>query len=367
MNPLTSATYAAGGRPRIAVVIPCFRVSRWINEVIARIGGECSAIYVIDDACPERSGDLVEARCQDARVNVIRHPVNRGVGAAVMTGYRRAIAERADIIVKIDGDGQMEPALIPSFVAPIIAGHADYTKGNRFYDVANVGRMPAVRAIGNAALSFMTKLSCGYWDIFDPTNGYTAIHAKVAGRLPFEKISARYFFESDMLFRLSTIRAVVVDIPMDARYGDETSGVVVSRVLGEFFVKHVRNAFKRIFYNYFLRDFTVASLELIVGASLLIFGATFGIAHWIASAREGVPTPPGTVMVAALPVLAGLQLLLGFIAFDVAAVPRQAIHPLLAERDAISTSRLCSPEGTVSLPTTKEEHDGVGRRESEEG
>ncbi len=221
-------------REQIAVVVPCYRVSRQVLGVIGRIGPECWRIYVVDDACPEGSGDLVEAKCADPRVRIIRHRRNLGVGAAVMSGYRAALDDGADIIVKIDGDGQMAPELLPGFVAPILSGHADYCKGTRFYELDQLGRMPLVRKLGNAALSFMAKLSGGYWDIFDPANGYTAIHASVARRLPFDKISERYFFETDMLFRLNTIRAVVVDIPMDASYGDETSSLKVFRVFPEF-------------------------------------------------------------------------------------------------------------------------------------
>ena len=237
--------------------------------MIARIGCECWRIYVVDDACPEGSGDLVEARCSDPRVRVIRHRKNLGVGAAVMSGYRAAVSDGAQVIVKIDGDGQMAPELLPGFVAPILDGQADYCKGNRFYELDHLDRMPLVRKLGNAALSFMAKLSAGYWDIFDPANGFTAIHAAVARRLPFDKISQRYFFETDMLFRLNTIRAVVVDIPMDATYGDETSSLKVSRVFAEFLYKNLRNGAKRVFYNYFLRDFTIASLELVVGLVFL--------------------------------------------------------------------------------------------------
>jgi dolichol-phosphate mannosyltransferase len=317
---------------RIGVVIPCYRASRHILDVVARIGPESWRIYVVDDACPEQSGDLVASGCADPRVRVIRHATNRGVGGAVMTGYKAAIADGASIIVKIDGDGQMAPELLAHFVAPILAGQADYSKGNRFYDLATVGRMPAPRIVGNAALSFMAKLSAGYWDVFDPTNGYTAIHARVAQLLPFEKISTRYFFETDMLFRLNTIRAVVVDIPISPQYGEETSGLRVADVLAEFVYKHCRNAIKRVFYNYFLRDFTIASLELIFGLILLGFGLTYGTISWLASAREGVTTPPGTVMLAALPVLLGLQFLLAFIGFDIASVPRRAIHPALPDR-----------------------------------
>src|SRR6185369_13889923 len=131
---------------------------------------------------------------------------------------RQALRDGATVLVKLDGDGQMDPRLIPYFVAPILSRQADYTKGNRFYDLAGIGQMPGVRIAGNAMLSLFAKLSTGYWQLFDVTNGYTAIHARVLKRLPLDKISQRYFFETDMLFRLNTVRAVVVDVPMDARY-----------------------------------------------------------------------------------------------------------------------------------------------------
>ncbi|HZV64622.1 MAG TPA: glycosyltransferase family 2 protein, partial [Telluria sp.] len=189
----------------IAVVIPSYRVTRQVLDVIAGIGPEVSRIYVVDDQCPDSSGTLVRGACADPRVTVLQHAKNLGVGAAVMTGYRAAIADGATIIVKLDGDGQMDARLIPNFVAPILAGEADYTKGNRFYDLEQIHAMPPMRLFGNALLSLLTKLSSGYWDLFDPTNGYTAIHADAARHLPFDKISQRYFFETDMLFRLNTL------------------------------------------------------------------------------------------------------------------------------------------------------------------
>lgn len=315
----------------IAVVIPCYRVTAHVLQVIAAIGPEVHRIYVIDDACPDGSGNLVESACQDTRVRVLRHAANKGVGGAVITGYRAALDEGMDIIVKIDGDGQMHPRLLPYFIAPIARGHADYAKGNRFYNLTHLSRMPGIRLVGNAALSFMAKLSTGYWGLFDPTNGYTAIHAKVARCLDLELVSERYFFETDMLFRLNTVRAVVVDIPMDAHYGNESSNLQIGRVFGEFFFKHVRNFVKRIFYNYFLRDMTVASLELVFGFLLLAFGSIFGIYHWMAGLTLHTATPTGTVMLAALPTLVGLQLMLAFIGYDIASQPHRSIHPDLPD------------------------------------
>lgn len=311
---------------KISVVIPCFKVKSKILDVISEIGPEVCAIYAVDDCCPEGTGDYIKEKINDPRVKVLKNSVNQGVGGAVMLGYKHALDDGMDVIVKIDGDGQMDPALICEFVAPIISGEADYTKGNRFYNLRNINKMPRLRLFGNAVLSFMTKLSSGYWDLFDPTNGYTAIHSDIIRVLPVESISKRYFFESDMLFRLNTLRAVVVDIPMDAKYEDEVSNLRVSRVIGDFLLKHSRNFFKRVFYNYYLRDMSLASIELPVGIMLLIFGSYVGLSHWIESVNTGIPTTAGTAMLAALPIILGLQLLLAFIGHDISNLPKRAIH-----------------------------------------
>ena len=318
--------------PVIAVVIPSYRVAAHVCDVIRRIGPEVSFIYLVDDACPDQSGTRAAQESAEPRLRVIRHESNQGVGGAVLTGYRAALQAGADVIVKVDGDGQMDPALIPHFVSPLANGTADYTKGNRFYDLRHVLRMPIARLFGNACLSFMSKLSTGYWNIFDPTNGYTAIHARIAERLPTAKISKRYFFETDMLFRLNTLRCVVVDIPMDAVYGTEQSSLRVGRVIGEFAWKHLRNLASRLFYNYVLRDFTAATLQLAGGVLLFSFGVVFGGVTWITAVRSSESTPLGTIMLSALPTLVGLQLLLAFISYDVASVPYQAVSPRLDRR-----------------------------------
>ena len=323
---MNSKTELFTDEQRVAVVIPSYRVTAHIVEVIDAIGPEVWRIYVIDDACPDGSGEHVLASCNDPRVKVLPHDVNKGVGGAVMTGYQTALADGASIIVKVDGDGQMDPTLIPLFIEPILAGEADYTKGNRFFNLEEVQSMPRLRLFGNAVLSLMAKLSTGYWDLFDPTNGYTAIHADCARYLPFEKISKRYFFESDMLFRLNILGAVVHDVPMDAVYGDEVSNLKIRKIVTEFLAKHVINFGKRIFYNYYLRNMSVASIELPLGILLALFGTFYGVSHWIASARSGTETPAGTVMLAALPVIMGVQLILAFVAHDVASVPRRPLH-----------------------------------------
>jgi glycosyltransferase involved in cell wall biosynthesis len=306
---------------QVSVVIPCFDVAESILDVITRIGDDVEKVYVVDDCCPENTGDLVERECADPRVRVIRHEENLGVGGAMITGYRAALADGMDIVVKIDGDGQMDPALIGRFLKPIFRGDADYTKGNRFSTIESLATMPWLRKAGNALLSFVSKISTGYWNLMDPTNGYTAIHRTALSSLPLEKLHKGYFFESDMLFRLGTIRAVVRDVPMDAVYAGETSHLNIARAAIEFVQLYVACYLKRVFYTYFLRDFSFATVEMVLGLALVLFGAIFGANAWIESGATGQVASTGTVMIAVLPLIIGFQLLLNALNYDIANVP----------------------------------------------
>ncbi|HKZ10552.1 MAG TPA: glycosyltransferase family 2 protein [Rhodanobacteraceae bacterium] len=319
--------------PFIAVVIPCYRVASHVLGVINRIGPEVGWIIAVDDACPENSGGVIERECRDPRVRILRHEVNLGVGGAVMTGYQAAMLLPATAVVKLDGDGQMDPALIPQLCEPLLSGRADYAKGNRFYRFSHTTGMPVTRLFGNAILSFLTKLSSGYWQLFDPTNGFTAIHRTLLAELDYSTIAKRYFFESDLLYHLNQLRAVVVEMPMASRYDGEPSSLRPMRMIGPFLRGNMRNGFKRIFYSYFLRGFSVASIELVIGIALFVFGIVFGAKHWWLSGMDGVPATAGTVMVAALPLILGVQFLLSWLGFDIAAEPRYPIHGLLHESD----------------------------------
>lgn len=321
---------------RVAVVIPCYQASKTISAVVAGIGQEVSRIYCVDDASPDSTIEAIEAAAAlDRRVHPIRRAQNGGVGAAVVDGIRIALAEGATVIVKIDSDGQMDPAFIPDFIDPILSGEADYVKGNRFFSLEHVSRMPRLRIAGNAGLSFLTKLSTGYWDLFDPTNGYLAIHGDVARLLPLDRLHRRYFFESDLLFRLATLRARIVELPMAAVYGDGGSHLSELRCLVTFPFLHGRNFLKRLFYNYFLRNFSTATLSMIAGIALFTFGLAFGVLHWLDSLQTGQPATAGTVMLSALPLLVGIQLLLNFLSMDVALTPSTPIHRRLAGKGSL--------------------------------
>lgn len=323
---------------KIAVVIPSYRVKAHLLALLEQIGPEVSSIYVVDDHCPEKSGLHVLKYCQDKRVQVIQHDQNTGVGGAMVTGYMAALQNGDDIVVKLDGDGQMNPHLIPEFVRPIQEGRADYTKGNRFFTIDALTKMPLIRIIGNAILSFVNKVASGYWDIMDPTNGYTAVSSSVLQHLPLNKLDKRYFFESDMLFRLNTIRAVIHEIPMNAIYGNEKSNLRIGRTALTFPWKYLNRFFKRIFYNYFLRDFNACSIQLILGLALIIAGSCFGVYSWITAAQAGVEAPTGTVMLAVLPIIIGFQMLMAAVNFDVTNIPRKPLsfqlRPVSIEEDS---------------------------------
>ncbi len=319
-------TLPNAGEFKVAVVVPCYREKAHILDVLSGIGADISAIYVIDDKCPDATGDYVEANNKDPRVKVCRHEKNQGVGGATLTGYKAALDDGCDVIVKLDGDGQMDPSLIPNLVLPIYRHEADYTKGNRLHRRDAVRSMPFVRLMGNMGLTLMSKLSSGYWDIMDPTNGFTAIHANVARQLPLDDIAKGFFFESDMLYRLSGLNAVVRDVPMRAHYGEEISHLVVHRVFCTFLFGHLGNTWRRIVDTYFVREVGIASLELILGAILLLTGSLYGAYHWWRSIDTGIPATAGTAILSAMTIIVGVQLLLAFIGHDTRRQPTRPIH-----------------------------------------
>lgn len=290
--------------------------------VIEQIGPEVSKIYVVDDACPDFSGQLVEKESIDERVEVIFHAENQGVGGAVITGYKAAQKQGADVIVKLDGDGQMDPKLISTIARPVLEGHADYSKGDRFDSLENLFGMPRVRIFGNAVLSLWAKFSTGYWSMTDPTNGYTAIHRRALEAINLDKLRKTYFFESDILFRLNIANCVVADVPMAAVYGDEKSNLKIRQVMVEFPLRHLINLNKRIFYRYYLREWNVGSFELPLGFMLTVFGIWFGLSSYLAASAAGVATTAGQVTASAVALILGAQLLLSFLSYDVQSEPR---------------------------------------------
>jgi dolichol-phosphate mannosyltransferase len=315
---------------RIAAVVPAYRVEAHIRDVLGELPGYLSEIIVVDDASPDRTAELVAAAAKrDRRITLLRHDRNQGVGGAMITGFRKALETGAQIIVKIDGDGQMDIRYLPEVLTPLIQGRADYTKGNRFRDFAALQHMPLIRRIGNMGLGFLAKVATGYWHLFDPTNGFLAIRAEALAQLPLDQIDHGYYFETSMLAKLYLLGAVVQDVAMPARYRNEVSSLLIERVLLEFPVKLLGTAVRRVLLKNFLYDFSMVSIYLLSGVPLLLFGLIYGGTKWIQYYRLGIAAPTGTVILPTLCVLLGIQLLLSAIESDLRSVPRQPLsNPL---------------------------------------
>ncbi|HEX7184326.1 MAG TPA: glycosyltransferase family 2 protein [Thermoanaerobaculia bacterium] len=306
---------------RVAVVIPAFRVARHIENVIRGLPDFISDVIVVDDASPDETAQIVDGLA-DPRIHLLRHERNGGVGAAMITGYRHALDLGADVVVKMDGDEQMDPAHLAPLIEPILAGEADYTKGSRFFHTRQLRQMPLLRRIGNLGLSFLTKASSGYWDVFDPTNGYTAVHRRVLEAFDWQNIDRRWFFETSMLLELNLARAVVRDVQMPAKYADERSSLSAASALFRFPRKLLAAFFRRIWLQYFVREFSPVSLFLVAGLPLAVFGFVWGVVHWVRSAQTGVEASTGTVMVAVVPLILGFQLLLQAVSLDIQNTPK---------------------------------------------
>jgi dolichol-phosphate mannosyltransferase len=307
----------------VAIVIPAYRVKDYIAKVIGQIPQLVRTIIAVDDKSPDGTGMLLDQLARvERRLIVIHHKINGGVGAATKSGYREALRRGANVVIKLDGDGQMDPNYIESLVAPILTGRAEYTKGNRFQDWNYFQTMPLSRKIGNLGLSFFIKLSSGYWNVFDPTNGFTAISAKTLQQLDFERLENRYLFESSMLVELYKLITRVEQVPMPAIYNGATSSLSIRRSLIEFPVYLVAAAVRRFLHRYIWQDFTAVSVFVIVGLLSMLFGVTFGTYHWIRSVETLQPATAGTVMISVLPIILGFQLLLQAIVLDIENVPK---------------------------------------------
>mgnify|MGYP000430355248 CR=1 FL=1 len=310
----------------IAVVVPCYRVEREIQSVLQRIPKYIKHIIVIDDASPDSTSTIVTAIAKkDRRITLIRHEANLGVGGAMVTGFRKAMQLGAQIVVKVDGDGQMDTSQLPELIMPLIQGQADYTKGNRFRDFVSLQQMPLIRRVGNMGLAFLSKAATGYWNLFDPTNGFVAIRSEVLAQLPLDRIDKSYYFETSMLANLYLLGAVVKDVPMPARYQSEVSNMLIHRILFQFPFKLFGTFVERFLLKNFIYDFSMASMYTLTGFPLLLFGLTFGIIKWIQYASLNIPAPTGTVMLPTLSVLLGIQLLLSAIEIDLRSVPKEPL------------------------------------------
>jgi dolichol-phosphate mannosyltransferase len=292
---------------QIAVVIPAFHVAQHIGKVIRNLPGFIDHIIVVDDASQDGTSREVES-IRDKRIHLTRHEKNQGVGGAMVSGYRLAFEKGADIAVKIDGDDQMDPDYIQQLITPIIEYEADYAKGNRFL-----------------GLSFLTKLASGYWHIFDPTNGFTALHREAYQLLNKDAIDRDYFFETSMLIQLQRTHALACDVPIPAKYDGQTSHLSPLKSLFTFPPRLFKYFLQRVIFQYFLFDFTAVSLYLLVGIPAILFGFVWGVWKWYQSYLTGIVASTGTVLIAVLPIIIGIQFITSAVSLDIASRPD---HPI---------------------------------------
>jgi dolichol-phosphate mannosyltransferase len=311
----------------VAVVIPCYRVKDRIAEVITSLGDTVDHIIVVDDCCPEGTADFLDGLKLGGCVRIIRHEKNQGVGGAMITGFRAALDARAEIICKMDGDGQMNPCMLNRLLQPLREGLVDYAKGSRFFHFKELQDMPLLRRLGNSGLTFLLKAASGYWDVSDPTNGYIAIRRETLELLDFDKLDRRYFFESSMLIQLGILKAVVEDIPMPARYGEETSSLRIHHAVLTFPLKLLVGLCRRIYWRYFFYTINIVSIFLFVGLLMIAFGVSYGGYFWYVGAKNHELQSAGTVLLAALPCILGFQLVLSAVILDVQDVPRRPLSP----------------------------------------
>ena len=308
--------------PHIAVVIPAFRVANQVTGVISSVPPFVKTIVVVDDCSPDDTGQVLDGLARsDPRLVVTHHEENRGVGGATKSGYYEALRCGADIVVKMDADGQMDPDYMERLVTPIRSGQAEYVKGNRFRDWSYVSSMPLARRLGNLAFSLFTKIASGYWNLFDPENGYTAISAETIRELNFERLQERYLFESSILAELYLLGARVKQVSMPAIYNDAPSSLNPYRLLIEFPLYVLRATTRRFLHRYVWKDFTAVSIFVILGLLSILFGATFGVYHWIRTLQTAQPATSGRVLLSAVPVILGFQMVLQAIVLDIENVP----------------------------------------------
>ena len=307
---------------KIGCVIPCYKGGDITVELIKHLLKVIDLIVLVDDGCPLKTGNAAEnIFSKTDKFYVLYNKTNRGVGFSVKKGFTFLIQQECDIIVKIDADGQMDPKLIPALISPIQLGHADAVKGNRFSSLDDLISMPPIRKIGNLGLSFLNKISTGYWELFDPTNGFIAFKADRLKEVRFEKADSRYFFESDLLFQSSLSKICFSQIAMKSQYGKEISSLNPSSKIFIFLIFHLINFFKRIIYQYFLLDFNIGSLEIIgflISSTLLCI---ISIKTYYDGIFLSELASPGEANLISILAIISMQLLIGFFYFDATQQP----------------------------------------------
>ena len=330
---------------RVFCIVPAYRAAATVVGVIAQALNYADEVVVVDDGCPQQSGAIAQdAYRGNAAVHVLHRERNGGVGAAMKTGIGYCIERGADVIVKLDADGQMDAAFIP-IIRELFAGDASLVciKGNRFFDAAVMERMPRRRLFGNAMLSLLAKFASGYWNIIDPTNGYLAFNGKLLALLPWRSFADTYFFEISVLCELGLKRLPILELEMPTIYTDAPSSLSIPHVLWDFPLRLLRRTLRRIVLQYFVFDVNLGSIYLLLGSLLMLGGGAWGVDQWIVSSITQEPRSTGTVMLAVLPLLMGFQLVLNALMYDVQFAQRTNHELLVNVRSRSSATRMPRP------------------------
>lgn len=299
----------------VVVVVPAHNEERLVGRVIATMPSLVDHIVVVDDASTDSTGEAAKA-VGDSRTEVVTLLENLGVGGAILAGHERALALGADVSVVMAGDAQMNPDYLPAMLDPIATGDAQFTKANRFYGPGSFDGMPRGRIVGNIAFSFLTKAASGYWNLFDPQNGYTAISSSALERLPLRRIGHRYEFENDLLINLNILRVPARDVPVPALYGDEVSGIRMRTAVPRILRQLHRGFWQRIWWKYVLQSFSPVALMLFAGLGLIGFGAAVG-AFVVVNTLGTATASAGTVVLSVAPLMSGLHMLLFAMMLDI--------------------------------------------------
>jgi glycosyltransferase involved in cell wall biosynthesis len=297
----------------VAVVVPAYDEEKLLPKTLAGIPEFVDRIYVVDDASRDATA---EKAVSDGRVQLIRHDENRGVGAAIVTGYRQAIADRIDVTCVMAADNQMAPDDLEAIARPVVSGDADYAKANRLVSGEAWQLIPHARYLGNAMLSLLTKIASGYWHVADSQSGFTAVSLAALEKLDLDRVYPRYGFPNDMLVHLNVVEARVRDVPSRPVYNvGEQSGIRYSRVVPAISWLLLKAFFWRLWQKYVIRDFHPLVFFYVFGIAMFLAGLALGIAEVVLRIL-GNPIPPATVVLVALLLLFGSQFTLFAMWFD---------------------------------------------------
>lgn len=304
---------------KIAAVVPAYNEAKLIGKTIETMPHYVDFIVVVNDCSTDDTSERARTS-GDPRVKVIDHVKNTGVGGAVLDGHVFAMELGADVNVVMAGDAQMDPAFLPDLLDPIADHGYEFTKANRFFSRNSFAGMPKVRILGSIILSFATKVASGYWNLFDPQNGYTATKTSTLRRLNFNSIARGYQFENDLLIWLNIANARARDVPVPAIYGEEISTLKIRHVAPAIASLLIRGFWRRMFLKHVLASFSAVALLFFTGLGLIIFGLAVGV--WVLIETLGPPVATtGSVLLSVAPLLTGIHMLVSALTLDIQSTP----------------------------------------------